>query len=211
MRRQYRPSRTKGRGLWRRLNNNGSITGFGAAAAAATRAALGLPNRYRAIITGGTSTVVQSINQLGGTPAVANPSTGIYTVTITGAFTNLKTYCWGIVSDPNNGFFVAAVRTSADVVTFYVFDAGNSLERSRNLTPSIHRRRTLKTTIMPTPTETIAEIKEACEAYIATAEPFSDHIDFRNKDAAFKDAINGAFKRAGIDIPVLPIAPEVYA
>lgn len=63
---------------------------------------------------------------------------------------------------------------------------------------------------MPTPAETLNEIKEACESYIATAEPFADHIDFRNKDAAFKDAINGAFKRAEIDIPVLPTAPEVY-
>ena len=56
----------------------------------------------------------------------------------------------------------------------------------------------------------ISEIREACEAYILTL-PFDDHIDFRNKDAVLKDAINGAYKRAGADLSdTLPIAPEVY-
>lgn len=91
-----------------------------------TRASLGVPSRYRAQISDLASdppVVDQSLNQLGGTPAWARPGSGVYTLTITGAFTALKTYFWGMHTDPNAGLMISAERTSANTITFSTFDA----------------------------------------------------------------------------------------
>ena len=83
--------------------------------------------RYLALLTqSGSSSPTATVleNTLGGTPVWARTSAGIYTLTLSGAFTTSKTQIFvGTEFSAGADFVVvSAVHTSANVVTFFLKD-----------------------------------------------------------------------------------------
>lgn len=84
---------------------------------------------YRALLTQTSNTAPTAAvleNSLGGTVVLARTGTGVYTATLTAAFTSAKTFIMlpGIIGPIATPSDVIAVRTSADVVTISTGTAG---------------------------------------------------------------------------------------
>jgi hypothetical protein len=78
---------------------------------------MGKPTKiYKALLTQSSTDAptAENVQSTIGTPTFGYTSTGIYTMTLTGAFTANKT---AILIAPTIGAIVSAVRTSADVIT----------------------------------------------------------------------------------------------
>ena len=106
------------------VENDGALVWDSATGAANTRAALGLPNVYAAIVSqvGGVAPTVAGVtNQLGGTPVLAYVAGGEYALTITGAFTENKTYI-SLVNDSGALGIAGAFRTNVNTITILTVD-----------------------------------------------------------------------------------------
>lgn len=83
-----------------------------------------------------TATVLE--NDLGGTPTLARTGTGVYTLTLTGAWTANKVHIQVTVDSGATAVIARATRTSANVITINTYtEAGVAADLVGNLFVSI--------------------------------------------------------------------------